>query len=336
MKTNEATPFVQRSILSASALRTQIISNYDLPDPVTCEFWNHSINDTYVIQAEASKFFLRVAPANWRCIEQINAEIDLLQFLNGHNISVPQPISTRNGDRIQTINAPEGDRYTVLFSSAPGTPVHEMTQSISHQFGSAVAQLHQVTNSYPQTQPLPVYDLTEMLDRSLKLIEPLFTDQRNDFEHLLHLSSTLKQVTGRLPIASSIFGICHGDLNASNFHEHDNGNWSLVDFEYTGYGWRIFDIATFFNTQLVDRSRTDQIKDVLDSFLAGYQEVRKLTSTELEALPAFVILRQIWLLGTSARYIPKSTVGAEMHRQWIFQQVMPFIRKWTDDPGQFE
>jgi len=336
MKTNENTPLVQRSILSASALLTQIISNYDLPNPVTCEFWNHSINDTYFVKAGNSKFFLRVAPTDWRSVEQINVELNLLQFLNQHNISVPQPVTTQNGDRIPAINAPEGIRYAVLFSSVTGKPANEMTESISRQFGRAVAQFHQATDDYPESKDIPTYDRTEILDRPLELIEPLFTDHRNDFEYLLHLSPTLIQATKRFSKASPIFGICHGDLNASNFQIHNDGNWSLVDFEYTGYGWRIFDIATFFNTQIVDRGRTDQTKQILNSFLTGYQEVQKLTPEELKALPTFVILRQIWLLGTSARYIPKSTVGVHMYRRWIFQQVIPFIRKWTDEPWQFK
>jgi Ser/Thr protein kinase RdoA (MazF antagonist) len=147
----------------------------------------------------------------------------------------------------------------------------------------------------------------------------------------LEIAPGLKRIPDTLPRVAPTYGICHGDLNAGNFHLHDEGSWSLVDFEYFGYGWRVFDIATFFNTQLIDQGRTSHTQRSLDAFLAGYQTRRPLSQYELECLPYFVILRQLWLLGTSARYIPKSTVGLDLYQRWVFQQVMPFIREWMVD-----
>src|SRR5262245_49462021 len=105
---NEATPFIQRSILSGSALAKQILPSYNLPDSSTCHFWNHSINDTYLVKAGESKFMLRVSPTDWRSIEQLHAEIDLLNFLHQHQLSVPQPVPRQDGTYIQALNAPEG------------------------------------------------------------------------------------------------------------------------------------------------------------------------------------------------------------------------------------
>jgi len=173
-----------------------------------------------------------------------------------------------------------------------------------------------------------------MADEPLTRIEPLFGARRPDFEYLLEIAPRLKQATETIPRIVPTYGICHGDLNAGNFHVHGNDGWSLVDFEYFGYGWRVFDIATFFNTQLIDQGRTNDTKRILDAFLAGYQSRRPLSQSEMECLPYFVILRQLWLLGTSARYIPKSTVGLDMYQRWIFEGVIPFIREWMADPWQ--
>ncbi len=322
-------PLVQRSILSAPALGQRLSSLYDLPSPLTCQFWNHSINDSYLVRAGKTSFMLRVAPANWRSLEQLNAEIDLLHFLNRHQLVVPQPVTQKDGSIIQALNAPEGTRYAILFTFVSGASP-SMTETAGYRYGEAVAQLHTLTDDYPSDRAGFRFDPIDMVDAPLSRIEALFSGHRNDYDYLLGIAPGLKRIADTLPRVAPTYGICHGDLNAGNFHLDDEGGWSLVDFEYFGYGWRLFDIATFFNTQLIDRGRTDETKSVLDAFLAGYQEKRPLSKPEREALPSFVIMRQIWLLGTSARYIPMSTVGVGLHEQWIFQHVMPFIRAWMN------
>jgi Ser/Thr protein kinase RdoA (MazF antagonist) len=330
---NEAKPLVQRSILSASALTQQVLPLYDLPGSTTCHFWHHSINDAYLVGAGASRFMLRVSPTRWRSQEQLGAEIDLLHFLHQRHCSVPQPVALRNGSYIHELMAPEGPRYIVLFTLVPGASPHPMTEAASQQFGQAVAKLHRLTDDYPTDCAGLRFDPVDQVGYPLASLESLFTEHRDDYDYLLEIFTDLKQVANKLPRTASAYGICHGDLNASNFHLHDEtGTWSLVDFEYFGYGWRIFDVATFFNTQLVDHGQTMDTKRILEAFLAGYQEQSPLSQMELELLPAFVMLRQIWLLGMSVKYIPKSTVGLDMYQRWVFQQVMPFIRKWMKEP----
>ena len=330
---NDAAPLVQRSILSASALAGQMLSRYSLPYPVTCHFWNHVIKESYLVNAGESSFMLRVAPANWRSPEQLNAELDLLNFLNQHQLSAPQPVSQKDGTFIQAIHAPEGIRYAILFTLVPGSSP-SMNETTGYRYGEAVAQLHTLTDDYPANRAGFHFDRSDMVDEPLARIEVLFSAHRNEYEYLLEIAPRLNKIAETLPRTAPTYGICHGDLNAGNFHLNDVAGWSLVDFEYFGYGWRVFDIATFFNTQLIDQGRTDDTRRILQAFLDGYQARRPLSQPELESLPDFVILRQLWLLGTSARYIPKSTVGLDMHQRWIFHGVMPFIREWMDDPWQ--
>jgi Ser/Thr protein kinase RdoA (MazF antagonist) len=68
----------------------------------------------------------------------------------------------------------------------------------------------------------------------------------------------------------------------------------------------------------------------METFLEGYQSVRALSQTELEALPSFVILRQIWLLGIGAKNLPN--IGLSLFESWAFDRCMPFIRAWMAEP----
>lgn len=68
----------------------------------------------------------------------------------------------------------------------------------------------------------------------------------------------------------------------------------MFDFDFCGLGWRAYDIATFLSGESTEAAQT---------FLAGYEEVRRVTREELNALPLFQIAQSIWLLGLRASYI---------------------------------
>jgi len=82
-------------------------------------------------------------------------------------------------------------------------------------------------------------------------------------------------------------------LTSARGYDIGDDAWALLDFEYAGYGWRVFDIATFFSNQLTQRGRSEHTRGLLDTFLDGYQSERPLSAAELVALPAFVTLRQL-------------------------------------------
>jgi len=326
---NESPFPVQRSLLSASALAERVLTRYSLSGSPTCQFWRRSINDLYLVKAGRVNLVLRVSPTGWRSYEHSTAEIDLLNSLQQNQISVPQPIPQRDGTYIQILNAPEGPRYAVVFSFVSGVP-HSPTKVHSYRFGQAIAQFHTVTDSYPADRAGFRFDPAGMVDEPLVRLRPLFAAHKNDFDYLVDISTSLKQAAGRLPRKAPEYGICHGDVNDGNLHLGDDNEWTLLDFEYFGYGWRVFDIGTFFNNQIHQMGKTEHTKSILHAFLEGYQSVRPLSPTELEVLPAFVILRQIWLLGIGAKNLPN--IGLGLFESWVFNQCMPFIRAWMAEP----
>ena len=316
---------VQRSQLNAQAVAGWLASHYALPTPLTCQFWHRSINDVYLVQAAAHRFILRVSPAGWRDEASLVAEVALLQFLAQRNIVVPEPIQRQDGRFQATVPAPEGLRPAILFRYLPGKASLPDIAS-SHQFGAAIGRLHQVTDGYPSGSGLPQFNLAEMLTRPLARLEPLFSQDRSDWELLQQTASQLERLTVPLPAQPPYHGLCHGDVNNGNFLLTGPEDWALLDFEYSGTGWRIFDIATFYNNQIIGQGRSEQTYQMLDAFLNGYQAVRPLAPEEIDLLPAFVLLRQVWLLGVAARNRP--LISQSQWEGWLQGQVMPFIREW--------
>jgi len=57
------------------------------------------------------------------------------------------------------------------------------------------------------------------------------------------------------------------------------------------------DVAVFPWAFAVDESTTERIEAMGRSFLGGYMRRRTLGDSDIDAIPAFVAVRQIWLLG---------------------------------------
>jgi Ser/Thr protein kinase RdoA (MazF antagonist) len=316
---------VYRSLLSDTALAERLLPEYDLPQGATCHFWNQSINDTYLVRAGDTQLMLRIAPAQRRSSAQVASEIDLLHFLYREGLQVPQPIARRDGTYVRVLAAPEGPRHAVLFTAVPGT-AYTPTPANSSRYGQAIAQLHTVTDRYRSDQPIWRFETADLLDRPLELLQPWFARRPTDLAFLLGLVDRLRPTLASMPQAAPIYGLCHGDLNNQNIHLIGDNAWALLDFEYIGYGWRVFDIATFFNNQLNQEGDSAQTRALLRAFLAGYQSLRPLSSEELAALPAFVALRQLWMWGIAMTNRPM--VGLGLFDHWMFEISLPILRGW--------
>ncbi len=325
-------PFpVQRSLLAENALAERVLSRYHLPRDTRCRFWQRGINDTYLVESSGERYVLRVSPARWRSREHVLAEVRLLRFLGQEGLVVPQPVEQREGTVVLTLDAPEGPRHTVLFTFVPGSGLPpEPTEDQARQYGKAIAQFHRVTDDYSTDPDAWRFEPEDTIDRPLARLEPLFAGHEEDYDELLAWSSDLRELAETLPRTPPAYGLCHGDVNNGNFHVIDEERWALLDLEYLGYGPRIFDLATYTNNQLFATGQTAQTGRLVEAFLDGYESLRALSAAERNALPSFVVLRQLWLLGVGAGNLPN--IGYRLFEHWVFERVMPMLRRWVEAP----
>jgi Ser/Thr protein kinase RdoA (MazF antagonist) len=102
------------------------------------------------------------------------------------------------------------------------------------------------------------------------------------------IAETLTDAISELDLASLDYGIIGGDIHGKKQHFTEDNHLTLFDFEFCAYGYRVYELATF----KWNRGSTD-IK-LWQSFLNGYQSVRKLSDTEQKAIDVFVKLRNLW------------------------------------------
>jgi Ser/Thr protein kinase RdoA (MazF antagonist) len=167
---------VTYSTPSVEALEAYTLSNYDIEAPINCHFLKLSFNDTFLITAQSIKYILRVYRRGWRSISEILYELEALLHLKSEGISVSIPIPMKDGNLVGTIMAPEGLRYLVLFTHAPGKDISYEAQqeNESYLYGKVTAKIHTATDMFQSPHHRFDLDLDYLLDIPLKSSEPFF------------------------------------------------------------------------------------------------------------------------------------------------------------------
>ena len=316
---------VIHSIPSREALEQSVLCHYQLNNIQDCRLLKRGLNDTYLVETEQERYILRVYRHSWRTKDEIDFELELLHFLHKHNLAISYPIKKNTGDFTTAIPAPEGTRYTALFSYAPGKSVDKkISNEQSRKLGEAVAIIHETTNNFKSSFSRPELNNEYLLDaslnafvkRSLCEIVPLYKHRKTDIDYLYKQAEELKSslIALNLPKYSPFYGICIGDVHAGNTHFDRINQPTLFDFDQCGYSWRAFDIGKFINTAIAWKLDDKIIR----SFLDGYQTIRQLSKIELTAIPIFTKVAHIWVMGISA-----SVVGDVLAYGW-------FTDDWLD------
>ncbi|MBT3269174.1 phosphotransferase [Candidatus Poribacteria bacterium] len=319
------------SVLAADALAEQVLPRYALDCAATCEFFKSGLNDTYRVRDRSASYYLRVYVHGWRELHDIEAEVELLNHLHAHRLSVSHPIATRDGDYILPLRACEGIRYAVLFSRARGR-MSEETDHRSYVYGRLAGQIHVCADRLPHTLERFHIDHELLLDSPLRAVQRLLAHRPRDYDYLSDIAGQLKaRVDELLPKELPEYGICHGDLNRTNVHFRDDDTPTVFDFDCFGYGWRAYDLAVFgwqagdFGwSKAAKANRTRR----WNLFLKGYEECRALSADEHAAAKIFPPIRQIWNMGL---YATKSArMGHDGRVDETFDWSIQSIRTWID------
>lgn len=274
----------------------KIIPDYCIDNPIDCLFWERGINDNYQVRCADIRYSLRIYRHGIHTRDEIDFEVDALNYLHNNGFPVAFPIARRSGGYITEISTPEGVRYVLVTAFAEGDTAKFDSLDNLRLMGKSVANLHQVSDGFKTDHKKNFIDLKLLIDDSFKTIEP----------HVAHLPERLTLLKQYLETASNSvqqigedvldFGFCHGDVHGGNTHLHD-GVLRHFDFEECRFGYRVFDLATFKWSLALDGNGPESWA----AFVTGYESVRKIGEAETELLDTFVLLRHIWLIGLHMR-----------------------------------
>jgi len=104
-------------------------------------------------------------------------------------------------------------------------------------------------------------------------------------------------------------GLIHADALRENVFTTENG-LVLIDFDDSGFGFRMFDLAVAVSQSLED----DNYDDLCAAVLAGYQSLRPLGAEDIRMLPLFALCRTFASLGW---IVPRLPLDEASHARFI-------------------
>lgn len=321
---------VQRTVLSAPDLLTEVAQHYGLTGARGCELLSIGHNDHYRIFGSDGDYVVRVYGAGWRSLDEILWELSLLEHLEQQGVPVSSALKTAGGSWYGMVQAPEGLRHVVLFKDVPDRARHPEGLSVQHAraYGRAVASLHNAGERYESRYPRFALDLTYLLGTPLQALWSRLASRPEDLTYVRDLIDKVRATIIEMEERGLARGVCHGDADGNNGHLDERGNLTLTGFDFAGPGWYAYDLATF-RWSLLRRSDKLQTAAIWDTYLRGYREQRSLALADEQASAPFVVAREVWLMGLHAATGPDLGFGRMDHH--YFDRSIELLKNWDKD-----
>lgn len=313
------------SILSEKDLGKFIIEKYNLNDSFECKLYRTGVNHTYFISNSNEKYVVRVYCHNWRSKNEIIEELELLKVLKDNNLPISYPISDKNEELIQEINAPEGIRYVVLFSFAKGEKVRFITDENCFTVGSIMAKIHNVTANKKINRVNYSSDI--LLEQSYNYLKSFFSEDLSEMKFLKETGLEIAKVFAENNLAENQKGIVHLDIWYDNFSINKENEITIFDFDNCGNGNLILDLGYFCKQLFFIEQDKNQYESKAKSFIDGYQQFRTLSEQEIKLIPEAGASIFMFYLGVQAQRFDWSNIFLTENYLKMF---VGRIKTWLD------
>ncbi len=277
------------SIFSPDHLLNEMAARYPTLDIQGIALFSRSWSDVYKVHAAQGIYALRIWRADFHPLPQIAFECDYLTFLGERGFTVQTVVRGSDGQRVQILPAPDGDRPMALMRWIEGRPVGAgANPATAEQIGKLLAKMHIAG----QSCPLPVPEMESFPARCRRMlpeVEHALTFRHVDRAAILsgiaRVADRIEGLSQRLPR-----GLIHGDFHVNNVLRLPDGGISPIDFDDLARDMLIRDVGAF----LWAAEYLGEPGEYCRGFLRGYEEVRPLEVAERDALPWIIADRDCW------------------------------------------
>lgn len=248
-------------------------------------------NTVYRAHKDGADYALRLHRPGYRTHAELLSELQWMEVLAQNGLAVPLPAPSTNGNLIEFL----GDTPLSLLAWMSGAPSGaggrldcENPLGFAQTLGRSMARLHDISDgwSLPNGFTRPAWDLDGLLGDA-PLWGPFWEnpDLTPDQAGVLLRTRDKARKTLACMAPDLDFGLIHADIITENVLI-DGDAVSLIDFDDGGWGFRMFELATFL-MRFLDQPTYPALRQAL---LKGYE---KRSQIDPEVLDFFILLRAL-------------------------------------------
>ena len=242
--------------------------------------------------------------------------LHLMKHLAGHGIPVPDPQADARGEILHVLK----DKPAAVVNRLPGH--HHLAPDNAHAacVGTVLARVHRAGADFPLHQPnlrgLP------WLAETIPVVVPFL-----DAERAALIQDELayqQQVATSAAHAALPRGVIHADLFRDNVMFEGDTLTGLFDFYFAGVDTFLFDIAVCLNDWCIDLESGRLVDERAAAFVAAYDAVRPLDTTELRLMPALMraAALRFWTSRLWDLHLPRDAAVLTAHDPTHFERVL--------------
>ncbi|OBF11777.1 phosphotransferase [Mycobacterium sp. ACS4331] len=275
------------------------LARYELPEPVDLQLLTFSENAVFWASFESREpVVVRLHSIDYHTKAAVESEMMwLLALARDTDLTVSAPLSTPSGELVVTATHPGFEpRLAAVFRVLPGsTPTEDNLVADYRMLGHTTArlQLHATSWTPPPTFERLSWDLDGAFGPSANWGS--WREGPNvgaaDIAVLQAAEDLIRRRLTEYGQGRNRYGLIHSDLRLGNVLV-DGDAVAVIDFDDCGFGWLLYDLASAL-TFIED---DPLVPDLIDSWLAGYTDVRPLDEDDIAIIPTLIMMRRMVIL----------------------------------------
>ena len=232
-------------------------------------------NSNYLLTADNKKFILTIFEERTNQ-ENLPFYFDLMNHLNAHDIKCPEVIKDKQGNFSNSIK----QKHAVITSFLTGSSLEKIKPIHCSNLGLTIAKMHNASEKLNIKRENELgFDKLGIIIEKLKSYKKHIDDEKLKFieDEFLFLS---REISKDLPS-----GIIHADLFPDNIFFEENNLTGIIDFYFSCNDFYAYEIAICLNAWCFEDSNNEFNPTKAKYLLGSYNQERKFSNEEVEALP---------------------------------------------------
>lgn len=290
-------------------LAREALRHWNIDERADLELIKYRENAVFKVvdPADEQRYVIRVHRAGYHSDLELRSELQWMQALTSAGVLTPDMVLTVTAGLFQTVQfekVPEPRQCDVQrwiegqpLGSIEGDGTDDVASMLQNYriVGALQAKLHSHSErwSMPEGFERHSWDVAGMFGATpfwgdFRELETLRGDQ---LETVLQAREKLIVTLADFGQTRDRYGLIHADFLPENLIVGEGGI-RLIDFDDSGFGWYMFDLATSLFYHLGEA----YFEDLKQSLIEGYRSERDLSDAHVDMLPAFLLARGITYL----------------------------------------